>query len=171
MRKTADCRAWPSDIGCTLTIAGAEEEVVAAAALHASTAHGHADDDELRAQIRGALAEDGGPGRYGTVMIATLTGDVDALQRASEDWAAERRAPGFLVDEILLADDGRTVVTAVFFEDRDSYRRLAEDPEQDRWYSERIAPHVSDVRWIDGTWQRAVQRAAAVHVPAPTAAT
>lgn len=171
MRKMADCRTWPSDIGCTLTIAGAEEEVVSAAALHASAAHGHADTEELRAQVRDSLVEDRGPGRYGTVMIATLTGDLDALQKATEEWAAERRVPGFLVDELLVSDDRRTVVTAVFFEDQHSYRRLAEDPEQDRWYSQRIAPHVSDVRWIDGTWQRAVQRVAAVRVPAPAAAT
>jgi hypothetical protein len=171
MRKMADCRTWPSEIGCTLTIAGAEEEVVAAAAMHAAATHAHENSEALRAQIRGTLAEDRGAGRYGTVMIATVTGDIDALQQASEDWAAERRAPGFIVEEVLLSDDGRTVVLAVFFEDRDAYRRLAEDPEQDKWYSERIAPHVAAVRWIDGTWQRAVQRSAPLRIPTPTTGT
>ena len=171
MRTTTDCRTWPSDTGCSLTIAGTEEEVVAAAAMHAVAAHGHADTGELREQVRATLVEDRGAGRYGTVMLATLTGNADALQAASEDWAAQRRVPGFLVSEVLLADDGRTVVLAVFFEDRDAYQRLADDPAQDRWYSERIAPHLTDVRWLDGTWRRAVQRVPSARIPAPSTAT
>lgn len=162
VRKRADCRAWPSESGCTLTITGSEDEVVSTAVAHAVAAHGHEDSDELRRQVRGTLGDDRGAGRYGTVMIATLEGDVAALQRASEEWAADRRAPGFLVDELLVSDDGRTVVLAVFFEDRDSYVRLADDPGQSEWYRERLAPHLSDVRWIDGTWGRAVQRVAAL---------
>jgi hypothetical protein len=59
----------------------------------------------------------------------------------------------------------------ILLEDRDAYRRLAEDAEQDQWYSERIAPHVADVRWIDGTWQRAVQPAAPLRIPTPATGT
>jgi Protein of unknown function (DUF1059) len=55
MRMIADCRRYESDKGCTLTIIGEEAEVVDAAAQHAITAHGHADDPELREQIRGML--------------------------------------------------------------------------------------------------------------------
>ena len=54
-RMVADCRDFPSDSGCTLTIAGEEDEVVAAAAIHAVTVHGHDDSPELREQLRGAL--------------------------------------------------------------------------------------------------------------------
>lgn len=54
-RMVADCRDWPSESGCTLTIAGEEDEVVAAAAIHAATVHGHDDTPELREQLRGAL--------------------------------------------------------------------------------------------------------------------
>jgi len=54
-RKVADCRDMPSESGCTLTIAGDEEEVVRAAALHAADVHGHVDGPELRDQIRGML--------------------------------------------------------------------------------------------------------------------
>lgn len=169
MRKMADCRMWPSDIGCSLTIAGSEQEVVAAAAMHAVAAHDHDDTDDLREQVRATLVDDRGAGRYGTVMIATLTGDLDALQKASQDWAAERRVPGFLADELLVAEDGRTIALAVFFQDRGAYERLADDPAQDRWYSEEIAPHLSDVRWVDGTWQHAVQREAAARTPTPVA--
>lgn len=58
MRKVADCREMPSEINCTLTIAGEEEEVLAAATLHAVTVHGHTDSPELRAQIRTMLKEE-----------------------------------------------------------------------------------------------------------------
>jgi len=51
-RKVADCRDYPSESGCTLTIAGEEEEVIAAATQHAVSAHGHKDNDELRAWLK-----------------------------------------------------------------------------------------------------------------------
>ena len=54
-RKVADCREMPSESGCTLTIAGEEDEVVRAAAMHAADVHGHADGPELREQIRSML--------------------------------------------------------------------------------------------------------------------
>jgi hypothetical protein len=56
----ADCRRWPSDSNCSLTIIGEEEEVVNAAAEHSVSVHGHEDTPELREQIRGLLeAEEG----------------------------------------------------------------------------------------------------------------
>jgi predicted small metal-binding protein len=58
MRKVADCREMPSESGCTLTIAGEEEEVVRAAAEHAASVHGHTNNDELREQIRGVLKDE-----------------------------------------------------------------------------------------------------------------
>jgi predicted small metal-binding protein len=54
-RKVADCRDMPSESGCTLTIAGEEDEVVRAAAVHAADVHGHTDGPELREQIRSML--------------------------------------------------------------------------------------------------------------------
>ncbi len=54
-RKVADCREFPSESGCTLTIAGEEEEVVRAAAEHAVSVHGHQDSPELRADLRAIL--------------------------------------------------------------------------------------------------------------------
>ena len=51
-RKMADCRRWPSEIDCSLTIIGEEDEVVEAAVLHAVSAHGHEDTEELRQQTR-----------------------------------------------------------------------------------------------------------------------
>ena len=57
-RKIADCREMPSESGCTLTIAGEEDEVVRAAAMHAADVHGHADGPELRGQIRSILRDE-----------------------------------------------------------------------------------------------------------------
>ena len=57
-RKVADCRKFPSEKNCTLTIAGSEEEVVSVATDHAIKAHGHEDTPELRGQIKGMLEDE-----------------------------------------------------------------------------------------------------------------
>jgi hypothetical protein len=54
-RKIADCRRWPSESNCSLTIIGDEEEVINAAAEHSASVHGHEDTPELREQIRDFL--------------------------------------------------------------------------------------------------------------------
>jgi predicted small metal-binding protein len=56
-RKMVDCRSMPSEIGCTLTIAGEEEEVLDAAVLHAVAKHGHENTPEFREQLRGSLVD------------------------------------------------------------------------------------------------------------------
>lgn len=57
-RKIADCRDFPSDTHCTLTIAGEEDEVMAAAAQHAAAVHGHQDSPELRQWLRENLKDE-----------------------------------------------------------------------------------------------------------------
>jgi len=57
-RKVADCREMPSESGCTLTIAGQEDEVVRAAAEHAVSVHGHSDSPELRSEIKSMLKDE-----------------------------------------------------------------------------------------------------------------
>jgi predicted small metal-binding protein len=54
-RKMIDCRSVPNEIGCTLTIAGQEEEVLDAAVAHAVARHGHEDTPELRDALRSSL--------------------------------------------------------------------------------------------------------------------
>ena len=54
-RVMADCRRFPSESNCSLTIIGEEEEVVRASAEHAASVHGHEDTPELREQLRGFL--------------------------------------------------------------------------------------------------------------------
>lgn len=56
-RKMIDCRGVPSDIGCTLTIAGREDEVLDAAVAHAVSKHGHEDTPQLRDELRASLQD------------------------------------------------------------------------------------------------------------------
>ena len=56
-RKMIDCRAVPNEVGCTLTIAGKENEVLDAAVAHAVAVHGHDESAELREMLRGALQD------------------------------------------------------------------------------------------------------------------
>ncbi|MFF4327291.1 DUF1059 domain-containing protein [Streptomyces sp. NPDC001591] len=55
MRKVMDCREFPSESGCTLTIIGEEDEVMEAAVQHAVSVHGEEDSQEFRDGLRGAL--------------------------------------------------------------------------------------------------------------------
>jgi predicted small metal-binding protein len=57
-RKYIDCREMPSENNCDLAMAGSEEHIVEAAAIHAVTAHGHEDTPDLRDQIRSMLKEE-----------------------------------------------------------------------------------------------------------------
>ncbi len=75
-RVMADCRRWPSETNCSLTIIGEEDEVVRAAAEHAASVHGHEDSPELREQLRGVL----GAGR-GLFKHAADTGATAELSR------------------------------------------------------------------------------------------
>jgi len=56
-RKVVDCRLYPSEKGCTLSIEGTEEEVLEAATQHEVTDHGHTNSPELREQLRTLLKD------------------------------------------------------------------------------------------------------------------
>ncbi len=57
-RKMIDCRRFPSERNCTLTIAGTEEEVMMIAVRHAVEEHSHTDTPELREQLRKLLVDE-----------------------------------------------------------------------------------------------------------------
>lgn len=57
-RYVADCRKFPSESGCSLTISGREDEVIRAASDHAVSVHGHKDTPELRSEIRKIIEEE-----------------------------------------------------------------------------------------------------------------
>jgi predicted small metal-binding protein len=57
-RKYIDCRDFPSEQNCSLTIAGTEDEVVKAAVEHAVSSHGHTAGPELVGMIRSGLHDE-----------------------------------------------------------------------------------------------------------------
>jgi predicted small metal-binding protein len=57
-RKVADCRQFPSEMNCTLTISGEEQEVMDAAAMHAVAVHGETDTPEFREQLKTFLVDE-----------------------------------------------------------------------------------------------------------------
>jgi hypothetical protein len=57
-RKVADCRDFPSENNCTLSISGEEDEVVLAATEHAVSVHGHEDTEEVRTWLRQNLKDE-----------------------------------------------------------------------------------------------------------------
>jgi predicted small metal-binding protein len=57
-RKMIDCRRMPSQRGCSITIAGTEDEVLTLAVRHAIEEHGHADTPELREELRRVLTDE-----------------------------------------------------------------------------------------------------------------
>jgi predicted small metal-binding protein len=58
IRKVIDCREFPSEQNCTLTIAGTEDEVIKAASEHAVSSHGHTAGPELVSALRGSLRDE-----------------------------------------------------------------------------------------------------------------
>jgi len=60
-RKYIDCRAFPSDMNCTIALcADSEKELLEAAVQHAVSVHKHEDSPELRQQL-GKMFKDGTP--------------------------------------------------------------------------------------------------------------
>jgi predicted small metal-binding protein len=58
MRKAIDCRDYPSDMNCSVTLsADSPDELLEIAAAHAVAAHGHTDTPELRAVLRGMFKD------------------------------------------------------------------------------------------------------------------
>jgi Protein of unknown function (DUF1059) len=51
-RVVADCRKFPSEKNCSLTIAGTEKEVMEVAEWHAVKSHGHKKSPALRKGIK-----------------------------------------------------------------------------------------------------------------------
>lgn len=63
-RKYLDCRAIPSESGCSLTIAGTEEEVMRVATRHAIEDHRELDSPQLQSMLRSSLKDE--PSARGT---------------------------------------------------------------------------------------------------------
>ena len=57
-RKTFDCRHYPSEKECTVSISGTEEEVLDVAVQHAMAKHGLENNPHLRDQLRELLEDE-----------------------------------------------------------------------------------------------------------------
>jgi predicted small metal-binding protein len=57
-RKIVDCREFPSESQCSLTIAGTEAEVLKAATEHAVSSHGHTAGPDLVNALRSSLRDE-----------------------------------------------------------------------------------------------------------------
>jgi predicted small metal-binding protein len=58
-RKYIDCREYPSEINCTVSLAAdSDKELLEAAVQHAVAIHGHTDTPELRKQLRDMFKEE-----------------------------------------------------------------------------------------------------------------
>jgi predicted small metal-binding protein len=57
-RKVIDCRWFPTEKPCGITIAGSEDEVLDVAVQHAVKSHGHRETPELREQLRSMLRDE-----------------------------------------------------------------------------------------------------------------
>ena len=100
-RKIADCRAFPSEVNCTLTLSGEEAEVVKAATEHAVSIHGHTDSAELRDQIQKSLKDE------------IATGGVSASKSFDQpDEVRKFKATGQLM--VLNFGEGQTIGKAQF---------------------------------------------------------
>jgi len=61
-RKYIDCREFPSESKCTVSIAAdSEAELLEIAAQHAVAVHGHEDSPELRVELRKLFREGSSP--------------------------------------------------------------------------------------------------------------
>jgi predicted small metal-binding protein len=58
VRKVIDCREFPSESKCSLTISGTEAEVLKAATEHAVSSHGHAPGPQLTDALRSSLRDE-----------------------------------------------------------------------------------------------------------------
>ena len=88
---------------------------------------------------------------YGTV--SRMRVKPGSGERLREVMAAydDLKIPGFVGTYVYRMDrDPDEYFTAVLFEDRDSYTRNAEDPEQDRRYRELRELLTEDPEWNDG---------------------
>ena len=107
-RKVADCRKYPSEMNCTLTISGEEDEVVRAAAEHAVSVHGHEDTDQLRADIRGFLEDEAqvaaGNGMNFVQLIEFRTSKREELNELMDEWELATGGKRTATRAVLTAD-------------------------------------------------------------------
>lgn len=91
---------------------------------------------------------------YGTIMHGALRPEDRAAFVAALSEGESVPVPGFLHSHVMFPDQGGDDVwLAVFFTDKASYVRNAEDPAQHARYVKFRAFLQADPTWTDGEWQ------------------
>ncbi len=90
---------------------------------------------------------------YGTIARMKIKQERFDELRAVMDEIGKRSVPGFRGSHLLLPADGRDeVMLAVYFDDRASYTRNADDPAMHEDYLRYRALLDADPEWFDGEW-------------------
>lgn len=107
-RKIADCRKYPSEMNCSLTIVGEEEEVVRAATEHAVSMHGHEDTPQLREDVRQLLDDEGiaDDGNGFVQLIEFRTTHRDEINALMDEWEAKTGGKRTATKAVLTAEHG-----------------------------------------------------------------
>ncbi len=91
---------------------------------------------------------------YGSVFhLQVKPGQEEAVRQLFQEWDQQRapRVTGFEAAYLFKPDrQSDELIAVAIFRDRASYRKNAEDPEQDRWYQRLRAHLTSDPIWEDG---------------------
>ncbi len=132
-RKTIDCRTLPSERTCTVQIVGEEDEVLELAVQHAVSVHRHADDEELRQQLRAAMRDEEAlhleQGAF-VQLIEFHARDLDGFRALEEEWRQRMGRETTARWMVVTADRDRadTYVQLVAFPDHASAMRNSEHP-------------------------------------------
>lgn len=90
---------------------------------------------------------------YGTVARMKIQQERFDELRAVMDEIGARSVPGFRGTHFLFPSDGRDeVLMVVYFEDRESYMKNADDPAMHDDYMKYRALLDADPEWFDGEW-------------------
>jgi hypothetical protein len=91
---------------------------------------------------------------YGTIArMRIVLGHEQQLEAFGKEWNEQRggKVAGFVASYLLTPDAAANErLLVAIFRDRESYRKNAQDPEQDVWYR-RMREHLAaDPEWTDG---------------------
>lgn len=88
---------------------------------------------------------------YGSIFrMKPKAGEKDAIIEMTQEWRKQRGdVPGFVGSYALEAANGDLIGVAMF-ENEETYRANANDPDQDAWYQQLRAKLETDPEWNDG---------------------
>ncbi len=90
---------------------------------------------------------------YGTIARLKISRDNLGKLREESERQMQRPVAGFRMSHVLVPDDREDeAYLVVFFEDRESYTKNADDPAQHQDYLKLRALLDADPEWIDGEW-------------------